>query len=702
MKRIFYLFVAAVLLSSGSVYAQAKKSLIEKSKKAKTASSKKIQKEEIPIVYNEDYEKAEEFYTLNQPKEAIPLYEKCIEEPNINPAIYIHLGVAYYQTGDFTRSLACCVKGLSKSNTDHKILAYNAGNSAYALTNFARAEASYTLAIKEDENFAPAYLNRANAQLRQDHLQAAKDNYIKYLELDPQSEQRSEIERLLALLEAEIIRRANEKPELISLDEMNVKNSSIIRAENTEEKVNYELPGYRVEEDSVDEELVRFEAPALPPQPEPELAEVPEESRVEDDYVAAKPVVQEKEVPQEEAVDKELMKPVEVAVHEEKAAFEAFVDEELKPEIGEKFAEEKTRLEEVGDDLKDVPDAVYTLSAGKLTILNNRPGFSPNAEDIKLRRQTFTVSATDSKNISSYVLEIVDEYGNVVKTMKGKKFNSQLAWDGKDDNGNITEGKFTARMRIQYKTGGSVTASGKPFVCATTIPPLQMNVSPEDFSPDGDGVDDVLKIEINPESVANVEKWNFEVTQGSKVIHSKNGEGKPDMLEWDGKTLDGTFVKENDKLEYAVTVKDAYDQTATAKGKISVKRSAKPKEVAKKVEIYEHDDGTIDIAIPTLSFKINSAELINNSKNNETLETVYNILIDENYEQYKVIITGYVNPDGEEWTKEEKLLALNRAKSVEEFLLKRGIPKNRLIAKNGDGKTENKEYNRRVEFLLTK
>ena len=138
------------------------------------------------------------------------------------------------------------------------------------------------------------------------------------------------------------------------------------------------------------------------------------------------------------------------------------------------------------------------------------------------------------------------------------------------------------------------------------------------------------------------------------------------------------------------------------KGKISVRRSAKPKEVAKKVEIYAHDDGTIDIAIPTLSFKINSAELINNSKNNETLETVYNILIDENYEQYKVTIIGYVNPDGDEWTKEEKVLALNRAKSVEKFLLKRGIPQNRLIAKNGDGKTENKEYNRRVEFILTK
>ena len=124
--------------------------------------------------------------------------------------------------------------------------------------------------------------------------------------------------------------------------------------------------------------------------------------------------------------------------------------------------------------------------------------------------------------------------------------------------------------------------------------------------------------------------------------------------------------------------------------------------VAKNLEISENPDGTVNIAIPTLSFKINSSELVNTEQNAQTIQKVYDILVDEKYEDYRVTITGYVNPDGEEWTVEEQVLALNRAKSVESRLKSLGIPENRLEAKCGEGKSSNKEYNRRVEFKLRK
>ena len=72
--------------------------------------------------------------------------------------------------------------------------------------------------MAEDENYSPAVLNRANAQLKLDHLEDSKNNYIRYLELEPETPQREKIETIIALLEAEIIRRANEKPELINPD----------------------------------------------------------------------------------------------------------------------------------------------------------------------------------------------------------------------------------------------------------------------------------------------------------------------------------------------------------------------------------------------------------------------------------------------------------------------------------------------------
>lgn len=124
--------------------------------------------------------------------------------------------------------------------------------------------------------------------------------------------------------------------------------------------------------------------------------------------------------------------------------------------------------------------------------------------------------------------------------------------------------------------------------------------------------------------------------------------------------------------------------------------------VATKVEVKMNADGTVAINIPTLSFKSDSAELTDDESNTKTIKQVFDILSDSTYEEYKVVITGYVNPDGKKWTSEEKKLALSRAQTVKTTLVSMGISENRLEARNGSGKTENKEYNRRVEFILTK
>lgn len=294
MKRIavILLFFAGTSICC----AQAKKNLTaKKSSIVKKTQNKAEEKKEEPVyVYNEDFAKGEELFGLNKPAEAIPYFEKCIEEKDINPDVWIHLGVAYYQTGDYTRSLACCAKGLTKENTNHKILAYNAGNSAYALTNYSRAEACYAIAIREDENFAPAYLNRANAQLKQDHLQDARENYSKYLELEKDSLQKAEIEKLILLLDEEIARRAKEKPEAVELDFANVKNDENI-TEDPKEKVLFEIPASTAEKELPSVEAVDSsiaEAPELPPAEQKENIEL---SRVAPENIA-----QEKEEPEQE------------------------------------------------------------------------------------------------------------------------------------------------------------------------------------------------------------------------------------------------------------------------------------------------------------------------------------------------------------------------------------------------------------------
>lgn len=266
-------------------------------------------KDEPQIVYNETFEQAKELFGLNKPEEAVALFEKIIDEKNIDPAVYIYLGVAYYQTGDYPKSYSVCTKGLALPGTDHKILAFNAGNSAYALGNYARADACYAISLKEDENFASACLNRANAQLKQDHLQDARTNYEKFLSLDAENEQAEKIRYLITLLDAEIERRANEKPEMIDPDEF-VENSKMeVPAEP--EKVIYENPGVFEEDVPVTDELVTEDAraPELPPE-ELEL----EADAAQGEYVKSETLPPEKdevspEKKQEEIVSGEKLLP---------------------------------------------------------------------------------------------------------------------------------------------------------------------------------------------------------------------------------------------------------------------------------------------------------------------------------------------------------------------------------------------------------
>ena len=216
-----------------------------------------------------EFSAAEELFRLNRPAEALPLFKEMLDGAEADPAAFVYLGVAYYQVGEYQKSLSVCVRGLARADTDHKVLAYNAGNSAYALGNYARADACYAIALKEDPAFSAAYLNRANAQLRQDLLPEARENYRAFVEREPESDQRPAIEQLIALLDEEIVRRENEKPELIAPESLTVENEAMQLPEAErmlpeDVAIAETIPEAAVAEERVD--AGEFAAPALPPE----------------------------------------------------------------------------------------------------------------------------------------------------------------------------------------------------------------------------------------------------------------------------------------------------------------------------------------------------------------------------------------------------------------------------------------------------
>lgn len=543
-KKLLSAFISIILFPV-LIFAQTDNSRTKKTKNPVSASRKQVSqkvleknkktKNEAVVQFNEDFETGQELFSMNEPEKAIPFLEKAMEANDVNPAVYIYLGVAYYQTGDYNRSLAVCVQGLARENTDHKILAYNAGNSCYAMGNYLRADASYAIAIREDKDYAPAVLNRANAQLKLDHLEDSKNNYIKYLELDPETEQRERIELLIKLLEQEIELRSKQKPELINPDEF-VENEKMEVGE-IPEKVELEIPVY--EEDRNEEfEIVSFHD-YLPP-------EIPEEQL------------------------------------------------EIACEVPEVLADEKAPA---------LPVEVIDVVTGE-----------------KIREKAPALPVEDKKAAAASAKE---PDGERVSTPE-----SDLPVEKAEDKEKIPEEKIDSSL-----------------------------------------------IAVNDYEKEEREKLEAEKAEKERA----ESERKKLLKQIEKEQFEASAVKiDENELE------------------------SKSVEVPESVEVKENKDGTVDIKIPTLSFRVNSSELSESPSNNETIKKVYEILSDDKYTSYKVMITGYVNPDGDVWTEDEKKLAYSRALSVKKMLVQMGISESRMEVKNGDGKSSDSEFNRRVEFLLSK
>lgn len=159
----------------------------------------------------------EKAFTENRPFDATVLLESEIENGTASADAYNFLGLSYYQLGNYEKSVEVFEKGLKVPKTNKKILAYNEGNSFYAMQKYLEAIKSYSLAFSADSTFTKALLNRANAYLMAEEFQSALNDYKKYIELDPENEQKEQIFLMIEALKREIERR-EEEAKIVALE----------------------------------------------------------------------------------------------------------------------------------------------------------------------------------------------------------------------------------------------------------------------------------------------------------------------------------------------------------------------------------------------------------------------------------------------------------------------------------------------------
>lgn len=358
-------------------------------------------------------------------------------------------------------------------------------------------------------------------------------------------------------------------------------------------------------------------------------------------------------------------------------------------------------------------------SITKLFVTVDSDKLSPNG-DGTYEQISFSTIVTRRIGLESWSLELVDASGKVQKRFEGEmEIPKIIVWNGQNERGEFFESEYRARFTAQYRKGNMPSVESLPFTLDVTAPRTEVSITPVPFSPDNDGADDELSIQLKVTEKNDIDGWSFTIfdaersgmgTRVSPKFKVFSGSGQPaSELIWDGRSNNGELVYAAMDYPYRFEVVDSF-------GNISVEAGKIPIDV-----LVIREDGLLKIKIANINFKPNTAEYVDDNqeireRNEYVLDRLAEIL--KKYRQYKITIQGHANvtkfwdPALAAAEQEEELLPLSeeRAFTVMSSLIERNIGKDRLSAEGVGGRqplvpfddAENRWKNRRVEFILEK
>ena len=147
------------------------------------------------------YDDAVEAYRQSRLDEAESALMRAKAEEPSRDDIYLLLGAVYQKQKRYEEAEATLKEGMALYGVHRENLVFNLANMYYSLNRKEDAVALYTdIAAGQSARQAGATLNRANCYLSLGDYPRAVSDYTSYLTLEPSTSQRSEIEKMIALL----------------------------------------------------------------------------------------------------------------------------------------------------------------------------------------------------------------------------------------------------------------------------------------------------------------------------------------------------------------------------------------------------------------------------------------------------------------------------------------------------------------------
>ncbi|HOT62059.1 MAG TPA: FlgD immunoglobulin-like domain containing protein [Treponemataceae bacterium] len=360
----------------------------------------------------------------------------------------------------------------------------------------------------------------------------------------------------------------------------------------------------------------------------------------------------------------------------------------------------------------EIAGIVVDTRVAKAYLTAELAAFSPNGDGIK-DSQRLAIVASIPDGLESWTVRVRPEAGGepvrAWTSAEGQALPAAINWDGKTDSGELAIGRFVAELSLSYEKGDAVKAATAAFASSAKAPALSVKLAPKYFSPDNDGIEDELFINLAAQSDVPLASWTFEIRgpQGSTgdVFWKTGGADKiADRITWDGRSLKGELVQAATDYPFTFTVTDSVGQTSTVRGYVPVD------------VLVIRDGDRLKIAVPSIIFRENAADFNGLAaevvdKNVQVLRRIAEIL--NKFRDYRIQVEGHANNvTGTQREEDAELIPLSRlrADAVKNFLVQNGVNADRLstvgmggtrpVAPRAD--RDNWWKNRRVEFILLK
>ena len=340
-------------------------------------------------------------------------------------------------------------------------------------------------------------------------------------------------------------------------------------------------------------------------------------------------------------------------------------------------------------------------------ILQADPGvFSPNNDGMDDVTE-LVIAGENLEKVEEWKFRIKDKDGAIISRKSGEILPISIAWDGTDTEGKIVpDGLYTCQ--IETEEWGRLPAKSEwtTTLVDNTLPKAEIIITTGAFSPNGDGIDDTVTLQLKAQDANEIRSWMVEIynKQGKLAKTFKAEEPPPQSIVWDGK--DDYYKTTIPAGEYRVklVVYDvAWNKGTSSSKKLNVEIPL-PK-LGKGIKVEEEERGLkITFSVKVL-FGIGKSVL----REDGYVAIQQAIRVLKEYPLNKVSIEGHTDSVGSSAYNQK--LSKMRAKAVYDYLVEKGeIDPARLSVKGwGEGSpiasnrtVRGRDLNRRVEIIILK